>query len=295
MSKFRLLWTLAAIALVVTACAQPAQAPAAPAAPKAAEATAAPAATKAPEPTKAPSLSVGPLKNVPRNQTLHLAWSISSPIGVTNPWASPGYTHQEANAMMWEGLSYYLIYANKELPWLAESMTYTKPDFTELTIKVRKEAKWSDGTPLTAKDVVFTFEGQMKNEKLPYHAQFQTFVKEVKLVDDFTAVVVFNMPAPRFKFEVLTLKFDTGIPIVPAHILSKEADVNAFLGGLEMPHSGPYNTVVWEDPRSARGLVGRQGRPRLRARCQTDRDDQHRRPGGPEHGHGGSARREQRI
>lgn len=252
MSKFRLLWILAAIALVVTACAQPAQAPAAPAAPaaKAPEPTKAPAApaaaTKAPEPTKAPSLSVGPLKNVPRNQTLHLAWSISSPIGVTNPWASPGYTHQEANAMMWEGLSYYLIYANKELPWLAESMTYTKPDFTELTIKVRKEAKWSDGTPLTAKDVVFTFEGQMKNEKLPYHAQFQTFVKEVKLVDDFTAVVVFKMPAPRFKFEVLTLKFDTGIPIVPAHILSKEADVNAFLGGLEMPHSGPYNTVVWD-------------------------------------------------
>lgn len=249
MSKLRLLWILAAIVLVVTACAQPAQAPAAPAAPKAAAPTAAPAApaaTKAAEPTKPAALSAGPLKNVPRNQTLHLAWSISSPIGVTNPWASPGYTHQEANAMMWEGLAYYLIYANKELPWLAESMTYTKPDFTELTIKVRKEARWSDGVPVTAKDVAFTFEGQLKNEKLPYHAQFDTFVKEVKIVDDFTVVVTFKMPAPRFKFEVLTLKFDTGIPIVPEHVLSKQADVNAFLGGLDMPHSGPYSTVVWD-------------------------------------------------
>ena len=29
-------------------------------------------------------------------------------------------------------------------------------------------AKWSDGVPVTAKDVVFTFEGQMKNDKLAY-------------------------------------------------------------------------------------------------------------------------------
>jgi len=122
MSKIKLLWIMAVIVLVLTACAQPAPAPAAPAAPaatkapEAAKAPAAPAATKAPEPTKAPALSAGPLKNVPRSQTLNLAWSISSPIGVTNPWASPGYTHQEANAMMWEGLSYYLIYATRNCP-----------------------------------------------------------------------------------------------------------------------------------------------------------------------------------
>jgi ABC-type transport system substrate-binding protein len=245
MSKIKLLWILTALVFVLTACAQPA--PVQQPAPAAAKATEAPKAADTPKAAATPAaLSAGPLKDVPRSKTLNLAWSISSPIGVTNPWASPGYTHQEANAMMWEGLSYYLIYANKELPWLAETMTYSKPDFTELTIKVRKDAKWSDGAALTAKDVAFTFEGQMKNEKLPYHAQFKTFVQEVKMPDDFTVVVSFKIPAPRFKFEVLTLKFDTGIPIVPAHILSKQADVNAFLGGLDMPHSGPYNTVVWD-------------------------------------------------
>ena len=266
MSKLKLLCVLAVIAVIMTACAPAAPAPAAPAAakpaaeatkaPAAPAATTAPAATKAPEATKAPAaaapaatkapaLAAGPLKTVPRNQTLNLAWSVSSPIGVTNPWAVPGYTHQEANAMMWEGLSYFGIFADKEIPWLAESMTYNK-DFTQLTIKVNKNAAWSDGTPVTAKDVAYTFDGQMKNEKLPYHAQFKQFVKEVKVVDDYTVVVDFNMPAPRFKFEVLTLKFDTGIPIVPAHILSKQADVNAFVGGLDMPHSGPYSTMVWD-------------------------------------------------
>ena len=47
-------------------------------------------------------VSAQTLKEVPRNQTLVLGWSISSPIGVTNPWAVPGYTHQEGNNFMWE-------------------------------------------------------------------------------------------------------------------------------------------------------------------------------------------------
>jgi ABC-type transport system substrate-binding protein len=204
------------------------------------------AAAEPTEEAAAESLQLGELKEVPREDTLIMGWSISSPIGVTNPWASPGYTHQEANAMMWEGLAYYLIYADKEQLWLAESMDYTKPDFTELTIKLRPGAKWSDGAPVTSKDVVFTFEGQLNKDTLPYHASFEQFVSKIEAVDDLTTVVTFNQPAPRFKFEVLTLKFDTGIPIVPAHVLEPLDDVNAFPGGLEMPHSGPYTTVVWD-------------------------------------------------
>src|SRR5262249_2500218 len=45
---------------------------------------------------------------------------------------------------------------------------------------------------------------------------------------------------------VLTMKFDTGIEIVPEHWLSKQGDVNAYFGGLEMPHSGPYDLVLWD-------------------------------------------------
>jgi len=267
MTKIKLLAIFVLTTIVLAACggapaapaattgpAAPAEATAAPAAPAAtaapaAEATAAPEATAAAAPaaTAEPKpLSAGPLKDVPRNQTVNLGWSISSPIGVTNPWAVPGYTHQEGNVFLWEPLFYFAIYSNKDIPWLADSMEYTKPDFTELTIKLNKDAAWSDGKPVTSKDVVFTFEGQMKNEKLAYHSQFDQFVKEVKAVDDQTVVVTFKLPAPRFKFEVLTLKFDTGIPIVPEHVLSAQADVNAFAGGLEMPHSGPYNLVQWD-------------------------------------------------
>ncbi len=68
--------------------------------------------------------------------------------------------------------------------------------------------------------MVFTLESQAKNDKLNYHAAVDQFMKTVKADDDLTVTIDFKEPAPRFKFEVLTLKFDTGIPILPAHVLS---------------------------------------------------------------------------
>jgi peptide/nickel transport system substrate-binding protein len=250
MSRLKFVNAIALLALVLAACSQatPTQAP-----PAAATEAPAAAATEAPaaQPTEAPAVSpteeqtTGQLADVPREQTVVLGWSIASPIGATNPWLVPGYTHQEANAMMWEGLSYFAIFANKDVPWLASSMDYND-DFTELTIHVRPEAKWSDGEPVTADDVKYTFDGQASNDKLPYHAAFDQFVDNTEVIDPQTAVVHFKVPAPRFKFEVLSLKFDTGIPIVPKHVLEQQADVNSFDGGLDMPHSGPYTTVSWD-------------------------------------------------
>lgn len=253
MNKFKLFNVVVLVAMLLAACASPATpvAPAAtdvPAAPAATEVVAAPAATEAPAAPAATEVPAAPavvLKEVARKDTVNLGWSIASPIGVTNPWAVPGYTHQEGNVFMWEALFYYGIFAGKDIPWLADSMDYNA-DFTQLTIKMNKDAAWNDGTPLTSKDVLFTFNGQMSNEKLPYHADFVQFVKDMTAPDAMTVVVNFKIPAPRFKYEVLTFKFDTGIPIVPEHILGKEADVNAFPGGLDMVHSGPYNLVQWD-------------------------------------------------
>ena len=244
-------------AAMLAACAPaPASAPsaAAPAAtaakPTAGAATAAPATAAPAEagPTAAPTTAVLEVQNrpeVPRNRTLVHGWSLSAPVGVSNPWASPGYTHQEGNCMLFEPLFYYAVFGDKELPWLAESGEYNT-DFTQLTIKLRPAAMWSDGTPFTSKDVTFTFDGQMKNEKLGYHAQFNQFVKDYTAPDAQTVIVNFTVPSPRFKFEVLSQKYDTGIPMVPEHVLSKEKDVNAFYGGLDMPHTGPYAYVFWD-------------------------------------------------
>ncbi len=44
---------------------------------------------------------------------------------------------------------------------------------------------------------------------------------------------------------MLTLKFDTGIPIVPKAWEEKQKDVTAAAGGTDIPHSGPYDLVAW--------------------------------------------------
>ena len=187
----------------------------------------------------------GGLADIAREDSLVLGWSIVTPIGVTNPWSVPGYSHQDLNNLLWEPLMYFGIFTDKEIPWLAESMEYTSDDFTSLQIKLNPLAKWSDGVPVTSKDVVFTFQGQFENERLPYHAAFQQFMESVTAVDDHTVDVKFKIPAPRFKFEVLTEKFDTGIPIVPAHAFDGVEDTTEYAGGTEMPHSGPYDLIAW--------------------------------------------------
>jgi len=187
----------------------------------------------------------GGLKEVPRNQTLILANGGAETIGLTNPWVIPGYTHQTGNAFMWEPLMYYGIYADKYIPWLASSMEYTSKDFTTLEIKINPDATWSDGTPVTAKDVIYTFDGQAKNDKLPYHASFDQYYDSATAKDDKTVEVKFKIPAPRFKFEVLCLKFDTGIPIVQAAWESKQPDYTTAAGGVDIPHSGPYDLIAW--------------------------------------------------
>jgi ABC-type transport system substrate-binding protein len=242
MNKLRWFSIIAIVAIVLAACGGGPAATEAPAANEneapAANENEAPAATE-------PAAEAPALAEVAREDTVILGWSISSPIGVTNPWAVPGYTHQEGNVFLWEALSYYGIFGSSEIPWLADSMEYNA-DFTQLTIKLNADAAWSDGEPLTSADVLYTFNGQLTNDKLPYHSSFDQFVQDMSAPDDQTVIVNFKLPAPRFKYEVLTFKFDTGIPIVPEHVLSKEADVNALQGGLDIPHSGPYNLVQWD-------------------------------------------------
>ena len=158
-----------------------------------------------------------PLPDVPRNQTLILGWGITSPIGVTNPWAMPGYTHQEGNVFMWEPLMYFGIFADKYIPWLADSMEYT----SRRLHRARDQAEHGRQVERRhAGDV----RGRGLHVRRPDEQRQAALPRAVRAVrrvgdgaDDLTVVVKFKIPAPRFKFEVLTLKFDTGIPIVPEH------------------------------------------------------------------------------
>lgn len=170
-------------------------------------------------------------KVVPRERTLYYQFGDSGGAwatwGVHNPYAQ-GFTHQTGDILAWEPLEYYSAFANEYIPWLATGHEYND-DFTELTISIRDDAKWSDGEPFTARDVAFTINMLLGADAgVPFAINIQDWVEEATAPDDQTAVIKFKEPQPRFYFDYLTWKYDTGMIIVPEHIFKDVEDLAAF-------------------------------------------------------------------
>jgi peptide/nickel transport system substrate-binding protein len=128
------------------------------------------------------------------------------------------------------------------------------PDFTTYTFHLNPKAKWHDGKPVTAKDVLFTvntiankdtvtnrgtFVAQIKGTDANGKATGAT-VEGIKAVDDQTVAV--TTKAPMDPLSVLE-KFGTAVPILPEHILGsvpvKEWDKNPFFMEPKVG-SGPF-------------------------------------------------------
>ena len=103
-------------------------------------------------------------------------------------------------------------------PALAESWSIS-PDKRRITFTLREGLKWSDGEPLTADDVVFSYNEIYLNEKIP------TGIRDILRIGStgaFPSVkkldsrrVEFTVPEPFAPF----LRYTGGIPILPAHAL----------------------------------------------------------------------------
>src|SRR5215204_3954385 len=134
--------------LALAACAAPATAP------QAGQPAAAPAAPAAAE--------VAGLAPVGRNRTLIMAGLGGEHPGAFldvenfNLYAPGGISRSGMVTSATDGLFYAnMLDVQEILPWAAESFAYND-DFTEVEVKLRKGVEWSDGTPFTANDCVFT-------------------------------------------------------------------------------------------------------------------------------------------
>lgn len=106
-------------------------------------------------------------------------------------------------------LSYYLFErmlwaadrtTYETLPWLAESYPEISEDHLEYTFKLRKNIKFSNNTPLTGDDVIFTFKA-IKNPLVDDAAlrNYYASLKKVELVDGDKYTIKFTMSKPYFK------------------------------------------------------------------------------------------------
>lgn len=112
-------------------------------------------------------------------------------------------------------------------PALAESWSVA-PDQKTWTFKLRKNLRWSDGQPLTADDVVFTWNDVMYNPKynqITYDLfRFGGKNFEITKVDDLTVrVVTPDIFAPF-------LEYFGSVVILPRHVLGLAVSGNQFLG-----------------------------------------------------------------
>jgi peptide/nickel transport system substrate-binding protein len=119
-------------------------------------------------------------------------------------------------------------------------------DDKTLEVKIRHGIKFSDGTPLTADDVIYSLDyaADPKNNFLFKDARFGWFDHADK-IDDYTLRL-----HAKTKSAVILARLWGGPPILPKHIHEKLADKSKF--GLHPIGSGPYKVVSY-DP--ATGIV----------------------------------------
>ncbi len=117
-------------------------------------------------------------------------------------------------------------------PALAESWQISE-DKKRIVFTLREGLKWSDGHPLTADDVVFTYQEIYLNEKIPSGVRdilrIGTTGKfpSVKKIDE--RRVEFSVPEPFAPF----LRFAGGLSILPAHILQESVRTTDSNGNLK--------------------------------------------------------------
>jgi len=97
------------------------------------------------------------------------------------------------------------------------------------TVKLRKDVKFSDGQPLTAADVVFTYETATNNGSV---VDLNSMSK-VEAVDDYTVRFTLKEPQSTFVNTII------GTGIVPQHAYGKDYAENPI-------GSGPYQLVQWD-------------------------------------------------
>jgi len=120
---------------------------------------------------------------------------------------------------------------------LARSWKFSE-DFKEVTYYLRKDIKWSDGQPVTADDVKFSFD-MMRDPQIKYaRAGGLQFVDKVEVVSPKVVKFVFN----RVYSDEL---FDTGIMVMPKHIMEKMSAANSAEFDANPVSDGPYRVEEW--------------------------------------------------
>lgn len=146
-----------------------------------------------------------------------------------------GYNDMAGTTMGWFGIESYtsrygalvktgpLYRADQDIepmPEIAKSWEWSE-DGMQLTMHLIEGAKWSDGAPFTADDVMFTWEGYILDDNVaaPRHLDawsFNDVPTTLEKIDDFTIMFTFGVSKPLSVFYLMN---EDNFHAMPAHQL----------------------------------------------------------------------------
>lgn len=104
------------------------------------------------------------------------------------------------------------------------------------TFKIRDGVKFHDGTPLTARDIVFSYNFYKAHEDFPYLNVYTGYFETIEAPDDQTLVINLSEPIPNMESQLIYLY------VLPEHIWSEHSEGAAAteFENFEMIGSGPF-------------------------------------------------------
>ena len=247
---------LMALSMLLAACGAPAT-----------EAPAAPAMTEEPAMTEAPAMTEEPMAEepadanaLPRNETLYFNGQQWSAVVGWNPYSSSMNNamavaaKDAARVVMFETLYLYDMMDGGSYPLLADGDAVWNDARTEITVKLKPAAHWSDGTPVTADDVAYTWDTNLKYATNAGN-NFKDFVDTVTAVDPQTVLIKAKLDADGNAVNPLMLQsFLDGVYICQkawTQTLEERTggDATAFLAdpAEDAVYSGPYHNFFADD------------------------------------------------
>ncbi len=193
------------------------------------------------------------MRDVPRNRTLiSQGWDYYNQVPTpTNLSPYNGVLLNSRNILHYtanESLFYTNHLTNTVIPWQAERME-TSPDYREVTITLRPNVRWAHGEPLTAEDVVFTFE-TLRNgpPEMALGGAVREWVESVITTDVRTIKIRLKKPGPRWAEDTLATGQTTRFVVLPKHVWQGQ-DPKTF-GDFDLAKGWPLGTGPYRIVRS---------------------------------------------
>ncbi|WP_391204153.1 ABC transporter substrate-binding protein [Psychrobacillus sp. L4] len=167
-----------------------------------------------------------------------LNFALSGDIVSLDPAFSYDFTTNPVVTQITEGLLYFDAEGQIQ-PLLAES--WENPDPKTYIYKIRKDVKFSDGTPMTVEDVLFSMERIKDPATASYVGWMYANVDKIEQTEDWTIKVTLKQPDTLWRYVLAT----TGGHVVSkTYYESHKANFGKPDGGVM--GTGPFEYVEWK-------------------------------------------------